>query len=91
MCLYVCVCTGKLNSYQCLLIVCMVADMGHTNHCAPMSWQHHEYVTTNKQLHASRTLGQCLNATNSSGKNAYRTFLKYLSIVSIWLTYTTHA
>ena len=24
-----------------------------------------------------RTLGQCLNATNSSGKNAYRTFLKY--------------
>ena len=26
----------------------------------------------------SRTFGQCLNATNSSGKNAYRTFLKYL-------------
>ena len=28
----------------------------------------------------SRTLGQCLNATNSSGKNAYRTFLKYLQV-----------
>ena len=28
----------------------------------------------------SRTLGQCLNATNSSGKNAYRTFLKYQQV-----------
>ena len=28
----------------------------------------------------SRTLGQCPNATNSSGKNAYRTFLKYLQV-----------
>ena len=25
-------------------------------------------------------LGQCLNATNSSGENAYRTFLKYLQV-----------
>ena len=28
----------------------------------------------------SRTLGQCLNATNISGKNAYRTFCKYLQV-----------
>ena len=32
------------------------------------------------RLYWSRTLGQCLNATNSSGKNAYRTFLKYLQL-----------
>ena len=31
-------------------------------------------------MRSSRTLGQCLNATNSSGKNAYRTFLKYLQV-----------
>ena len=31
-------------------------------------------------LDISRTLGQCLNATNSFGKNAYRTFLKYLQL-----------
>ena len=31
-------------------------------------------------VYISRTLGQCLNAANSSGKNAYRTYLKYLQV-----------
>ena len=35
---------------------------------------------TNWYFMHSRTLGQCLNATNSSGKNAYRTFLNSWSI-----------
>ena len=37
-------------------------------------------TTSSMVIIISRTLGQCLNETNSSGKNAYHTFLKYLQV-----------
>ena len=54
--------------------------MTYTDKNHDIHYTNKNILSSMQDLYDSRTLGQCLNATNSSGKNVYRTFLKYLQV-----------